>query len=328
MNVLVTGGAGYIGSHAVRQLLRAGHKPIVLDNLVCGHARAVPKQVPFYQVDLAQTERIAEILAEHNIQIVMHFAALIAVGESVQKPLLYYENNTAGAISLLRAMEKTGVKRFIFSSTAATYGEPEETPIFETTAQKPINPYGWSKWCVERILHDTLAADPEFGFTIFRYFNVAGATADASIGEDHSPESHLVPLVLFAAMGKRKEITVFGTDYPTPDGTCIRDYVYVEDLVDAHVLAMEATRAGKGNCYNLGIGRGYSVKEILLAAEKVTKKPIPVVYGTRREGDPSMLYANSEKAQRELGWKPKLTEPEEIIATAWNWHCTHTNGYE
>ena len=320
MNVLVTGGAGYIGSHAVKLLLATGHTPVVLDNLSYGHRWAVPESVPFYQVDLAETAKIADILRTHEIDSVMHFAALIAVGESVQKPLLYYRNNTAGAISLLEAMETVGVKKFVFSSTAATYGEPEETPIFETTKQQPINPYGRSKWFVEQILKDKLAADPTFGFTIFRYFNVAGAAKDGTLGEDHFPETHLIPLVLFAALGKRDAITVFGTDYPTPDGTCIRDYVHVEDLVAAHVLAIESIRPSEGRFYNLGIGRGYSVKEILDAAKKVTGRDIPTKYGPRREGDPSKLYANSEKAQKELGWKPVYTEPEEIIETAWNWH--------
>ncbi len=319
MNILVTGGAGYIGSHAVKQLLGAGHAPVVLDNLSHGHRRAVPPFVPFYQTDLAETDKIVEILRKHEIEVVLHFAALIAVGESVEKPLLYYRNNTAGAISLLEAMETAGVKKFVFSSTAATYGEPEETPIFETTRQLPINPYGRSKWFVERILKDKLAADPTFAFTIFRYFNVAGAAADGSLGEEHDPETHLIPLVLFAALGKRDAITVFGTDYPTPDGTCIRDYVHVEDLVDAHILAIESIRSGEGRCYNLGIGRGYSVKEILDAAKKVTGLDIPTKYGPRREGDPSRLYADSAKAQQELGWKPRYTEPDEIIATAWNW---------
>ena len=319
MNVLVTGGAGYIGSHAVKQLLTVGYKPVVLDNLSYGHRQAVPESAPFYQTDLSETDKIVEILRKHEIGVVMHFAALIAVGESVLKPLLYYRNNTAGAISLLEAMETAGVKKFIFSSTAATYGEPEKTPIFETDQQLPINPYGRSKWFVEQILKDKLAADPTFGYTIFRYFNVAGAARDGSLGEDHYPETHLIPLVLFAALGKREAITVFGTDYPTPDGTCIRDYVHVEDLVDAHILAIKAIEPGGGLCYNLGIGRGYSVREILDAAKKVTGRDIPTIYGPRREGDPAKLYANSDKAQKELGWKPQYTEPEEIIETAWRW---------
>ena len=327
MNILVTGGAGYIGSHAVRKLIEAGHTVIVLDNLSYGHRAAIPKNVPFYQVDLQETEQIEEILRKHQIQAVMHFAALISVSESVQKPLLYFRNNTAGAVSLLEAMERAGVKRFVFSSTAATYGEPEETPIYETATQLPINPYGRSKWFVEQILQDIAAADSEFGFVAFRYFNVAGAADDASIGEDHKPETHLIPLVLFAAMGKRENITVFGTDYPTPDGTCIRDYVHVDDLVAAHVLGIESLASGDARFYNLGIGRGYSVKEILDAAKSATGREIPVVYGARREGDPARLFANSDSVQRELGWKPVHTDVEEIIASAWRWHVSHPDGF-
>lgn len=328
MNILVTGGAGYIGSHAVCQLLAAGHQVVVLDNLSYGHREAIPGNIPFYELDIFETDRIEKILREHQIEAVMHFAALISVGESVEKPLLYYRNNTAGAIRLLEAMERAGVKRFVFSSTAATYGEPEETPIYETTKQAPINPYGRSKWFVEQILRDIADADPSFGFIAFRYFNVAGAAEDAHIGEDHQPETHLIPLVLFAAMGKREKITVFGTDYPTPDGTCIRDYVHVDDLVAAHILGIEALQDGDARFYNLGIGHGYSVKEILDASEKATGKRIPTVYGDRREGDPARLYADSEKVQKELGWKPRHTDVEEVIASAWRWHTSHPNGYE
>jgi UDP-glucose 4-epimerase len=288
----------------------------------------VPETAPFYQVDLKETDHIEEILRKHQIQAVMHFAALISVGESVQKPLLYYRNNTAGAMSLLDAMDRVGVKRFVFSSTAATYGEPEETPIYETTKQLPINPYGRSKWFVEQILRDIAAADPEFGFVAFRYFNVAGASDDASIGEDHQPETHLIPLVLFAAMGKREKITVFGTDYPTPDGTCIRDYVHVNDLAAAHVLGIAALASGDARFYNLGIGRGYSVKEILDAAKNATGKEIPTAFGERRDGDPARLFANADKVQRELGWKPQHTDVEEVITSAWRWHTGHPDGYE
>ncbi|MDR2756414.1 MAG: UDP-glucose 4-epimerase GalE [Planctomycetaceae bacterium] len=327
MNILVTGGAGYIGSHAVRKLVEGGYSAVVLDNLSYGHREAVPDNVPFYQVDLKETGQIETILRQHHIDVVMHFAALISVGESVQQPLLYYRNNTAGAMSLLEAMGRVGVRRFVFSSTAATYGEPEEIPIFETTKQQPINPYGYSKWFVEQILRDIVAADPQFGFVAFRYFNVAGASEDGSIGEDHQPETHLIPLVLFAAMGKRNNITVFGTDYPTPDGTCIRDYVHINDLVTAHVLGIEALSDGDARFYNLGIGHGYSVREILDAAKKVTGKEIPTVFGSRREGDPAQLFANSDKVQKELGWKPQHTNIEEIIASAWHWHTTHPKGF-
>jgi UDP-glucose 4-epimerase len=327
MNILVTGGAGYIGSHAVRQLREAGHAVIVLDNLVTGHREAVPNDVPFYQIDLAETEAIAELFTKHRVEGVMHFAALIQVGESVQKPLLYYKNNTAGAISLLTAMQQADVKKFVFSSTAATYGEPEETPIYETTAQKPINPYGWSKWCVEQILRNEAYANRDFSFTIFRYFNVAGAAADGTIGESHDTETHLIPNILFAALGKKEKISVFGTDYPTPDGTCVRDYVHVDDLVAAHLLAMTAMKSGETRYYNLGSGSGYSVKEMLNAAKTVTKREIPIEYITRREGDPAVLLASSDKAKKELGWKPQYTDMAAIIETAWHWHTTHPNGY-
>lgn len=321
MNVFVTGGAGYIGSHAVKRLLESGHTVVVMDNLFRGHRRAVPEGTPFYELDLAETDRIAGVLKEHRIDVVMHFAALTYVGESVEKPLWYYRNNTAGALSLLEAMQRSAVKRFVFSSTAATYGEPDTVPIRENDRQAPINPYGRSKWFVEAILRDLVASDPEFGFVALRYFNVAGAAADGSIGEDHEPETHLVPNVLFAARGDGKPITVFGTDYPTPDGTCIRDYVHVEDLVDAHILAMNAVKDGDARFYNLGIGHGYSVREILEAAEKATGRPIPTEYGPRRSGDPAQLYADSDRVQEELGWKPRHTDLVEIIASAWRWMC-------
>ena len=327
MNILVTGGAGYIGSHAVRQLREAGHSVVVLDSLVTGHRNAVPDDVPFYRYDLAQTDSIAELLVKHRIECVMHFAALIQVGESVQLPLMYYANNTAGAISLLTAMRKAGVKKFVFSSTAATYGEPEEVPIYETTPQNPINPYGRSKWFVEQVLFDEAHADPAFAFTIFRYFNVAGATADGTIGEAHDVETHLIPNILFAAMGKKDKISVFGADYPTPDGTCIRDYVHVDDLVNAHLSAMNALAPGDARVYNLGSGSGYSVREMLDAATAVTHCDIPTEYIGRREGDPAILVTNSDKVKRELGWKPKYSDMQEIIETAWRWHTSHPNGY-
>ena len=327
MNILVTGGAGYIGSHAVKQLREAGHKVVVLDNLTIGHREAVPNDVPFYQYDLAQTGPIVELLAKHQIEGVMHFAALAKVGESVQQPLMYYANNTAGAVSLLDAMKRVGVKNFVFSSTAATFGEPDETPIYETSPQKPINPYGRSKWFVEQILFDEAHADPAFAFTIFRYFNVAGATIDGTIGEAHDEETHLIPNILFAAMGKKDKISVFGTDYPTPDGTCVRDYVHVDDLVNAHLLAMNALAPGESRVYNLGSGSGYSVREMLDAAAIVTQREIPTEYVGRREGDPAVLFTNSDKAKRELGWNPKYSDMKAIIETAWRWHTSHPNGY-
>ena len=301
MNVLVTGGAGYIGSHAVKRLIEAGHRVVAVDNLFRGHRRAVDRRAAFYEIELADTPALMDVMRQHAIDGVMHFAALAYVGESVTDPLSYYENNTAGTVSLLRAMNTAGVKRLVFSSTCATYGEPETTPIVESMRQEPINPYGWSKWCVERILKDYGAADPEFSYVALRYFNVAGCAADGSLGEDHDPETHLIPVLLLAALGRREKVTVFGTDYPTPDGTCIRDYVHVEDLCAAHMVAMEALRPGDGPFYNLGIGKGYSVKEVVESARRVTGIDIPVEYGPRREGDPAVLFADAGKIQNELG---------------------------
>jgi UDP-glucose 4-epimerase len=327
MNILVAGGAGYIGSHAVKQLLDAGHAVVVVDNLFRGHREALQQRAAFYHLDLADTVELSNVMKEHEIDGVMHFAALTYVGESVREPWAYYENNTAGTISLLKAMRTAGVKRLVFSSTAATYGEPESAPIYETMPQRPINPYGWSKWFIEQILRDTVAADREFAFAALRYFNVAGAAADGSLGEDHEPEPHLIPNILFAAQGRLPKITVFGTDYPTPDGTCIRDYVHVEDLCAAHIVTMEALRPGESRYYNLGIGRGYSVNEVIASAERVTGKKIPCEFGARRVGDPAILCANAEKIGRELGWKAKYTEIDAIVETAWKWFERHPRGY-
>lgn len=327
MNVMVTGAAGYIGSHAVKQLIEAGHSTLAVDNLFRGHRQAVHAEAVFQKVDLAETETLARLMREHAIDCVMSFAALAYVGESVAEPLSYYDNNTAGAVSLLKAMRQVGVNRLIFSSTCATYGEVESTPIVETTPQQPINPYGWSKWCVERILKDYAAANKDFAFVAPRYFNVAGAAADGSLGEDHDPETHLIPVVLQTALGQREKVTVFGTDYPTPDGTCIRDYIHVEDLCDAHIMAMNALRPGHARFYNLGIGRGYSVKEVLTSAARVTGRKIPIEYGPRRQGDPAILFANAQKIQTELGWSARHVELDEIVESAWNWFRAHPHGY-
>jgi len=327
MNVLVTGGAGYIGSHAVKQLIEAGHRVVAVDNLFRGHRQAVHPQAAFHRIDVADTAAMAGIFRQHAVDCVMHFAALAYVGESVTQPLTYYGNNTAGTIGLLRAMQEAGVKRLVFSSTCATYGEPETTPIVETMRQEPINPYGWSKWCVERILKDYGAADPEFAFTSLRYFNVAGSAADGTLGEDHEPETHLIPRLLLAALGRFEKLTVFGTDYPTPDGTCIRDYIHVEDLCEAHIVAIEALEPGDSRFYNLGIGRGYSVNEVVEAARRVTGIEIPIEYGPRRSGDPAVLFANAGKIHRELGWSARYTEIDPIVATAWNWFKNHPVGY-
>ncbi len=328
MNVLVPGGAGYIGSHAVKQLIESGHKVVVLDNLRRGHGQAVHPDADFHEVDLADTPVVTDLLREYAVDCVMHFAALAYVGESVADPLAYYHNNTAGTISLLRAMDAAGVRRMVFSSTCATYGEPEQTPIVETMAQNPINPYGWSKWCVERILRDYGAANRDFAFAALRYFNVAGCAADGSLGEDHDPETHLIPVVLRAALGQRSAISVFGTDYPTPDGTCIRDYVHVEDLCDAHIVTMKALQPGESRFYNLGIGKGYSVREVIEAAERVTGTAIPVEYGPRRPGDPAVLFADATKVRQELGWRARYTDLDAIVATAWNWFRNHPRGYQ
>ena len=257
----------------------------------------------------------------------MHFAALAYVGESVTDPLAYYDNNTAGTISLLKAMKTAGVKRLVFSSTCATYGEPEATPIVETMRQSPISPYGWSKWCVERVLRDYAAADRDFSFVALRYFNVAGSAADGSLGEDHDPETHLIPVLLLAALGQREKITVFGTDYPTPDGTCIRDYIHVEDLCAAHIVAMEALKPGDARFYNLGIGRGYSVKEVIDAARRVTGMIFR--WNTARVGPATrpILFANADKIRRELGWSARYAEIDAIVATAWKWFKQHPRGY-
>jgi len=327
MNVMVAGGAGYIGSHAVKQLVEAGHRVLAVDNLYRGHAQAVHPQATLQNIDLADTRALTDVLREHQIDCVMHFAALAYVGESVTDPLSYYHNNTAGTVSLLRAMDTAGVKRLVFSSTCATYGEPETTPIVETMPQQPINPYGWSKWCVERVLRDYAAADREFAFVALRYFNVAGCAADGSLGEDHDPETHLIPRVLLTTLGKFDKITVFGTDYPTPDGTCIRDYIHVEDLCAAHIVVMDALRPGDARFYNLGIGKGYSVQEVLEAVRRVTGREIPIEHGARRPGDPAILFADARKIQADLGWSARYTEIDEIVATAWNWFKDHPDGY-
>lgn len=327
MQVLVVGGAGYIGSHAVKLLEKAGHRVIVVDNLSRGHRAAVPAAIPFYCLSLAEKDTIEHVLRQHRVECVMHFAAFAYVGESVQRPLDYYQNNVAETVALLQAMDRVGVNRFVFSSTCATYGQPEKIPITEETPQEPINPYGRSKLFVEQILADYAASRPAFAYAALRYFNVAGAARDGTLGEDHDPETHLIPSVLLTALGRRPHLEIFGTDYPTPDGTCIRDYIHVEDLCQAHIQVMEALQPGGRLIYNLGIGRGYSVKEVVDAARRVTGIDIPVVYGPRRPGDPAVLYADASKIQRELGWRPEFTDIEAIVATAWRWFKEHPEGY-
>jgi UDP-glucose 4-epimerase len=327
MNVLVVGGAGYIGSHCVRQLKAAGHRPVVVDNLVYGHRAAVEPDVAFFDVNLGDEAAVGRVLKAEKIEVVMHFAAYCYVGESVTDPLKYYLNNVAATLHLLRAMLDAGVKRFVFSSTCATYGVPESLPIVETLPQRPINPYGQTKLDVENVLK-ALATAHGLGFAAFRYFNAAGAAEDGAIGEDHDPETHLIPLAIDAALGKRPQLQLFGTDYPTPDGTCLRDYVHVDDLSRAHIAVFPfLEKAGAQHFYNLGTGRPSSNREVIRAVERATGRKVPVVEAPRRAGDPPALYANSSKAQQELGWKIRFPDIDSIVATAWNWHRTHPQGY-
>jgi UDP-glucose 4-epimerase len=319
MNVLVTGAAGYIGSHAVRALLQAGHQVVALDNLSRGHRIAVPSSVPFIEADVRDGERVLDVLRSHRIECVLHFAAFAYVGESVDKPLLYYDNNTGGTLSLLRAVAQSDCRKIVFSSTCATYGEPETMPIVEDAPQKPINPYGASKLFSERMLRDLRPVLPGFSCAILRYFNVAGCADDGSLGEQHEPETHLIPIILQTALGQRAKVTVFGDDYPTPDGTCIRDYIHVEDLVDAHMAVMRALAPGEERIYNLGIGRGHSVREVLTAARAVVGRPINVEMGPRRPGDPPTLSCDPSKILRDLGWKAQRTDLAQTIETAWRW---------
>ncbi len=320
MNVMVAGGAGYIGSHAVRQLVDAGHEVLVIDNLFRGHDQSVHRRANFYQVDLADTKALTALLREYAVECVMHFAALAYVGESVEDPLGYYHNNAGGSVSLLRAMHAAGVRRMVFSSTCAVYGVPESVPIVEAMPCQPISPYGWSKWCVERVLTDYAAAQPGFAFAALRYFNVAGAAADGTLGEDHRPESHLIPSLLLAALGRREKLTVFGADYATPDGTCVRDYIHVTDLAEAHIAALKALEGGHpGGALNLGTGEGHSVRAVLDVCAQVTGLPIPVSIGPRRAGDPPELVASADKAREVLGWSPRHSELRNIVETAWAW---------
>ena len=341
MNVMVTGGAGYIGSHAVQRLLRDGHRVVCLDNLYRGHREAMDLLTPtadgrltFVHGDTGDRDLIDSLLREQAIDTVMHFAALAYVGESVDRPLDYYRNNAASALSLIQGCDAAGVGRFVFSSTCATYGEPDERfiPIPETCPQAPINPYGRSKLHVEHMLFDYAEAcrraDRPFAFAALRYFNVAGCDRSGLLGEDHEPETHLIPVVIEAALGRRDGVSIFGTDYPTPDGTCVRDYVHVEDLIDAHVCVMDALQPGDQRTYNLGIGRGYSVRQIIDAVRRVSGAEFAVGEGPRRAGDPPSLYAEAGKIQRELGWKAQITDLDEIIASAWEWFGRHPDGYD
>ena len=325
MRILITGGAGYIGSHSVKLFLARGHDVWVFDNLSVGHRKAVPLD-RLIVGDLNEIPRLDHVMLERRIEAIVHFAAFTYVGESVREPSKYYQNNLVNTLNLMECARKHGINRFVFSSTAATYGMPEKMPIGEDTPQVPINPYGASKLAVEGALRDFSKAYG-WGYAALRYFNASGAAADSSIGEDHDPETHLIPLVIYAAMGKRPHIEIFGTDYPTPDGTCIRDYIHVDDLAEAHLLALEKLTPGAELRYNLGIGRGYSVREVIRMVEEVTGKKVPIKEGPRRAGDPPELVASSTKIQRELGWQPHYTELRRIVESAWNWHRTHPRGY-
>lgn len=326
MNIFVTGGAGYIGSHTVRLLAEAGHEVAVYDNLSEGHAAAVPEGL-LVPGDLGDLPALTAALQAKHFDAVMHFAAHCYVGESVENPEKYYLNNVVNSVKLLQAMRAADVPGIVFSSSAATYGDPVENPITETHPQRPINPYGRTKLQFEEILAD-YARGYGMAYVALRYFNAAGAAPDGTLGEDHDPETHLVPLVLYAAMGKRDKVSVFGTDYDTPDGTCVRDYIHIYDLAQAHILALEALEPGEGRMYNLGNGEGYSVRQVIEVAEKVVGRSIPHEDAARRPGDPAVLVASSKKIMAELGWQPQFPQLEAIIETAWRWHRDHPDGYD
>ncbi len=326
MNVLVAGGAGYIGSNMTAMLARAGYEPIVFDNLSKGHKAAV-KDAEFVQGDLADYDLLVKTLKKYKIGVVMHFAALIEAGESVELPLKYYRNNVCNTRNLLSAMEEVGVTKFVFSSSAAVYGIPEKVPIAEDAPTKPINPYGQTKLDVERMCHFQ-SQTGKLRYATLRYFNTCGAGADGTLGEDHRPESHLIPLTIQAAMGKRSEIKIYGTDYPTPDGTCIRDYIYIDDLCRAHLLALTKLDDQAELVYNLGNGKGYSVRQVIETVKKVSGKDFVVLEVERRLGDPPVLTADASKARAQLGWEPEFPKLEDIVASAWKWHNEHPAGYE
>ncbi|SFL93586.1 UDP-glucose 4-epimerase [Paenibacillus sp. 1_12] len=326
MAILVTGGAGYIGSHAVAELLARGEEVVVVDNLQQGHREAVLGG-KLCEGDIRDAAFMDTVFKENQIEAVIHFAAHSLVGESMQNPAKYYQNNVFGTLCLLEKMNEYGVKKIVFSSTAATYGEPENVPILESDRTLPTNAYGETKLAMEKMMRWFDTAH-QIKYVSLRYFNAAGAHASGRIGEDHAPETHLIPIILQVALGQRPHISIFGEDYTTSDGTCVRDYIHVTDLADAHILAVEKLRkGGDSSVYNLGNGKGFSVKEVIDIARQVTGHPIPAVVEARRAGDPATLVASSERARAELGWTPKHDQLEQIIATAWTWHQSHPGGY-
>jgi UDP-glucose 4-epimerase len=325
MKVLICGGAGYIGSNMTALLAAEGHEPVVFDNFSTGH-RAAVQQAELIEGDLNDYDLLVGTLKDRGIEAVMHFAAFIEVAESVKAPLKYYRNNLCNTQNLLAAMETAGVRKFVFSSTAAVYGIPREIPITEDSPKEPINPYGQTKWAVERMCHYQSRAG-KLRYASLRYFNACGAGHNATLGEDHRPESHLIPLTIQAAMGKRPAIKIFGTDYDTPDGTCIRDYIHIDDLCRAHLLALDKLEASSELVYNLGNGKGYSVRQVIETVRKVSGKDFKVVEAQRRPGDPPILTSDAAKAKRELRWEIEKPQLEQMVASAWQWHSEHPTGY-
>lgn len=327
MSILVCGGAGYIGSHTVHQLIKNNEDVVIVDNLETGHLKAVNPKAKFYKGDIRDHDFLDKVFSENKIEAVIHFAANSLVGESMTNPLLYFNNNVYGMQVLLESMVKHNIDKIVFSSTAAVYGEPKKVPILEDDETNPTNTYGETKLTMEKMMKWVNKANG-IKFVSLRYFNVAGALEDGSIGEDHSPETHLIPLILQVPLKKREHITVFGDDYPTEDGTCIRDYIHVLDLADAHIKALNYLRAGnESNIFNLGNGKGFSVKEMIYATKEATGEEIKVVLGERRAGDPAVLIASSEKAHNLLNWQPKYTNVKDIIKTAWTWHSQNPKGF-
>jgi UDP-glucose 4-epimerase len=325
MKILVAGGAGYIGSNMAACLAAEGHQPIIYDNLSKGHTAAI-KGCEFVKGDLADLNLLTATLKKHKIEAVMHFAAFIEAGESVTNPLKYYQNNVSNTQTLLSAMETTDVGKFVFSSSAAVYGMPDKQPITEETSKNPINPYGETKLAVEKMCHHQ-AVTGKLRYVALRYFNACGSGHNCTLGEDHHPESHLIPLTIFAAMGKMDAIKIFGSDYPTEDGTCVRDYIHIEDLCLAHLLALKKLDKQAESIYNLGLGKGYSVRQVIDTVKKVSGKSFKVIEVPRRPGDPPALVCDSTKAKTELGWQPKWTNLEKIVESAWKWHSKYPNGY-